>query len=67
MDTFFTQTKCDRCGNPLPSRIMSWFTNETICIKCSKKEAEIKQKLKAQGDNKDYEGCGYIPKIKETR
>ncbi len=59
-DTFFTQTHCDRCLVPLKSRTMSWFTEETICFKCSKKEEKIKKSLKSQG--KDLmEGCGYIP------
>lgn len=60
-DTFFSQPNCDRCGKKLTSRIMSWFTSDTICLDCSKKESAIKQKLKEKGDNKSYEGCGYIP------
>jgi hypothetical protein len=61
--TFFTQNNCDRCGNPLPVRIMSWFTGETICMDCMNKESETKAKLRAKDDTKDYEGCGYIPTI----
>jgi hypothetical protein len=59
-DTFFTQTKCDRCGKDLYIRTMSWFTNETICMDCSRIEDSIKAKL---NDARQYEGCGYIPKI----
>ena len=58
-DQFFTQTHCDRCPNPLPVRILSWFTRETLCMDCSKKEQELRKKLPDMG--KDYEGCGYIP------
>lgn len=63
-DNFFNKKGCDRCGGNLSSRTMSWFTDETICMECSNKESEIKRKLKEQGkDSRDYEGCGYIPKI----
>ena len=58
-DPFFTQTNCDRCGNPLPVRIMSWFTKETICMTCSGKEQELRATLPDHGS--DFEGCGYIP------
>ena len=59
-EPFFTQTHCDRCQKPLvPARIMSWFTKETICMDCSKKEKELRAKLPNHG--RDYEGCGYVP------
>ena len=65
-DTFFANKPCDRCGGDLQVRTMSWFTEETICIDCMRKETEIKEALKAQGkDPRDYEGCGHVPKIKE--
>jgi recombinational DNA repair protein (RecF pathway) len=64
MDEFFTKKECDRCGNPLPSRKMSWFTDEVLCHECSMKESEVKTKLLSQGkDLRNYEGCGYIPNI----
>ncbi|MGA2296061.1 MAG: gamma-glutamylcyclotransferase [FCB group bacterium] len=62
-DKFFTQSQCDRCGNNLYARIMSFFTTETICLDCSLKEDELKQNLPDGG--KSYEGCGYIPNINE--
>lgn len=62
MDDFFDKKNCDRCGKPLMARIMSWFTDETICLDCSKKEIEIKKQLPDYGNS--YEGCGYIPEIK---
>jgi hypothetical protein len=45
----------------LDARIMSWFTNETICMECSKKEREIKTALRAKGIAGAMEGCGYVP------
>ena len=60
-DPFFSQNKCDRCPNSLIARIMSWFTNETICMECAKKEGEIKKALRANGIDNAMEGCGYVP------
>ena len=63
-DTFFSQPKCDRCGKEIrDARTMSWFTEETICLKCSNKEQEIKKSLKKEGMNETFEGCGYIPEV----
>ena len=63
-DNFFSQTQCDRCGGDLSIRIMSWFTNETICFNCEEKEDAIKKAMRAKGmDPLKYEGCGYIPKL----
>lgn len=62
-DSFFTQTHCGRCGATLKrGRTMSWFLDQTICMKCSTDESIIKTKLRQNGENpNDYEGCGYIP------
>ena len=62
-DKFFTQSQCDRCGNTLFARTMSWFTNETLCLDCSLKEDEIKKHLPDGG--KSFEGCGYLPTIND--
>jgi len=64
MDNFLTQKNCSRCPNDLTVRIMSWFNNDTICMDCSDKEKVLRSKLPDHGKN--YEGCGYIPNIKET-
>jgi len=63
MDNFFSQTSCSRCHGDLSVRIMSWFTNATICITCSNKEDVIKKALREQGIKDAMEGCGYIPTI----
>ena len=44
----------------MKSRIMSWFTSQTICMKCSAKEDKIKQKLREQGKS-SMEDCGFVP------
>jgi len=64
MDRFFRVTSCDRCSNKLVSRTMSWFTEETICNECSIKESELKSKLRNNGDTTNYEGCGYVPSVR---
>jgi len=62
-DTFFTQDECDRCGNFLCNfRIMSWFTNDCICLCCSELEDKIKENIKKSSkDPSEFENCGYIP------
>ena len=60
-DDFFSKTKCDRCGEELSVRIMSWFTEETICMTCSEAEKVIKKQLRDLGIKGAMEGCGYIP------
>ncbi|TAL67459.1 MAG: gamma-glutamylcyclotransferase [Bacteroidetes bacterium] len=60
-DKFFSKKYCDRCGNVLDARTMSWFNDDTICMNCSDKESAIKKKL--QDGGKSYEGCGYIPDV----
>jgi len=63
-EEFFTQKHCDRCGGELTARIMSWFTNDTICLDCSVAEDAIKTKMRERGmDPAGYEGCGYIPDV----
>jgi hypothetical protein len=63
-DKFFTQESCDRCGNVLAIRTMSWFTRETICGECSDKEKVIRKSLADYG--RGYEGCGYVPGVATT-
>jgi len=62
-DKFFAKNNCDRCGNSLSARTMSWFTKETICMTCSDREQEIKKTLRDQGHKEAMEGCGYVPHI----
>lgn len=39
MDTFFTQTHCDRCGGSLEGgRIMSMYSTECLCLACKDNE-----------------------------
>ena len=60
-DRFFSVHACDRCGASLASRILSWFTQDVICMACSDKEREIRKALPNNGES--HEGCGYIPEV----
>lgn len=66
MTDLFDATHCDRCNESLEGghrRMMSWFTEETICMNCSNEETKIRVKLPDGGSS--HEGCGYIPEVKE--
>jgi hypothetical protein len=48
MDTFFTQTQCDRCHGDLTSgRIMSMFNTECLCMQCAEQERQDREYNKA--------------------
>lgn len=58
----FNPTHCDRCKGDLGTprvHIMSWFTEELICMDCKEKEQVIRAQLPNHGLG--HEGCGYIP------
>jgi len=58
---FLEKETCDRCGQPLVVRTMSWFTEETICLACSDQEGALKEKLRKNGVVGTMEGCGFVP------
>ena len=68
MDTFFTQTHCDRCGAPLTGgRTMSMFDTSCICMKCAKEERARYDYGKARdaemdavrNGNRNFAGIGF--------
>lgn len=74
MDKFFKQTKCDRCGKPLTTRIMSMFNKDCICPECKIAEMKLPEYQKAveaehdaiiKGDV-DFDGIG-LPMKKDTQ
>ena len=68
ISVYFIQPYCDRCeGDLSKGRTMSFFTGETICLECSRKEEEIRAKIQEEvGAEADleYERCGFLPKVK---
>jgi hypothetical protein len=69
--TYFIQPFCDRCDKDLSEeRAMSFFTGETICLDCCRKEEEIMATLREiVGPDADlvYQGCGFLPKPNGVR
>jgi hypothetical protein len=65
---YFIQSSCDRCGAKLSEgRAMSFFSKETICVECSRKEEEIRAKIRQEmGVDADlvYQGCGFLPGVR---
>ncbi len=68
-EDFLRLKKCQRCGRDLiTGRKMSWFNEQAICLHCSAKEEELKRELEGRGLNlRQFEGCGYIPRISGLR
>ena len=67
MDRLFDAKTCERCHGDLGCvRLMSWFTEQTICMSCSAKESTIKKELRANGSQGAMEGCGYVPDPKKV-
>jgi len=71
ISTYFIQPFCDRCEESLSNgRRMSFFTKETICLDCFKKEEEIRTKIVEDvGEEADleYDGCGFVPRVRGIR
>jgi hypothetical protein len=67
----FIQSFCDRCDEDLSEgRAMSFFMNETICLRCLQKEEETRAKIREiLGEDADleYQGCGFIPSTGERQ
>ncbi len=63
ISVYFIQSTCDRCEAELTEgRMMSFFSNETICLECARKEEEIRVKMRLEGGEKadlGYQGCGF--------
>ena len=54
-----TLSKCERCGENLRIRTTSWFTNETIGLKCMAEEDALKNTMSLLKTNPDeYNDCG---------
>lgn len=64
VDEFFDKDRCERCGNELKIRTMSFFKDEIICGDCDSEEQTLMKRMRDQGlSPSDYEGCGTIPDV----
>lgn len=68
IDTFLTQTTCDRCGGSLEGgRCTSMFNTDTICMECKRKEqqrsdykdAQLADLKAIQSGDYNFAGIGY--------
>lgn len=68
MDTFFTQTTCDRCGGSLEGgRTMSMYNTDCICMKCKQEERKREDYHKAcdaereavKNGDRNFKGIGW--------
>ena len=66
-ESFYTQTKCDRCGGSLQEgRTMSMYNTECICLKCKaeeKQRPDYHRALEAvreaeKNGNRNFQGVG---------
>ena len=65
-DTFFSKTRCDRCGAPLTVRIQSMYNEQVICMACKEKERQrpdYHEAVEAELDavrhgNRNFKGIG---------
>ncbi len=49
---------------------MSFFSNETICLECGRKEEEIRAEIRQKegtGADLKYQGCGFVPKVENEK
>lgn len=70
MDSFFSKTRCDRCGAPFGSKIMSKFNQDALCVDCKEDErlapgfasADAAELAAVRAGVADYPGVGLGPK-----
>lgn len=63
---FLHKEKCDRCGGPLTTRILSMFNMDVLCPECKRKETERPDYMEAceaerkalLAGNRNFEGIG---------
>lgn len=58
-DDFFDKRLCDRCGEKLHTRYLSWFNWDVICNSCYSVEKVIKKEIEKTG--LETEGIGIVP------
>lgn len=53
---------CERCGQATSAWIVSFFTEEAICMACLEREREVMGHLRERGVSPGtLAGCGYMP------
>ena len=63
-DYLYVRDVCDRCAQPTSALTPSFFTDETICLRCLAAEIRIKAALRRRGvDLAALERCGCLPRV----
>ena len=63
-DYLYVRDVCDRCAQPTSALTPSFFTDETICLRCLDAEGRIKAALRRRGvDLAALERCGCLPRL----
>lgn len=61
-EALIAKVRCDRCARPMTSHIVSFFTEEAICMDCLQDERQLLARLRQQGVRvSTLAGCGYLP------
>ena len=62
----FSHGRCDRCHQPMTTRVTSFFMEEVICMDCSHREGALISRLHRLGaDLSALGGCGYLPQLEK--
>jgi hypothetical protein len=58
--------RCDRCFQIMSARIMSFFTEDLICMECLRQEGRLLAALREnQVDVSALANCGYLPVVEQ--
>lgn len=58
--------RCERCSRVMAVRTVSYFNEESICMRCLAKERTLRARLRSRGiDPATLAGCGYLPREDE--
>ena len=53
---------CSRCNGELINRVLSWFTEETLCGHCHNLEVKFKMEYDREEERAwRLQDCGYLP------
>jgi hypothetical protein len=58
--------RCDRCFQIMSARIMSFFTEDLICMECLRQEGRLLAALRERRvDVSTLADCGYLPEVEQ--
>lgn len=58
--------RCERCSRLMAVRTVSYFNEESICMRCLAEERALRARLSNRGiDPATLAGCGFLPREEE--